>query len=375
MKTLNTVAISSKMEKLGMNQASIAEKLSVSREAVSNWLKNETMPRPPALLALSKLLNLPFDEIVSTDKTAIGSFAYRTNRNTKVTSEKATTADEMMHALTMMSSFFHFSSAFSVSTLTNPVLDYSYIQQIVTSIRSSMSVSNETHITEKQIFNYYKQFATVFVPVLWGRNGDDGLHISLTDCPIHFIYLNLQKNNADFKFWILHELAHILTPSIASNIKEEFADEFAGAFLYPDSVAKEFYKTLTENKNTGIVINKIIAEASSWDISPITVFKQLQAYAAQNSLTPLNFNIYPACQNYMKTVKLVSDILFNEESPSVDKYIDQTKTYYETQIWDVLTKYLKESHKSAGFVQKLLNISYSDAKGVYDYLINGKDSA
>jgi transcriptional regulator with XRE-family HTH domain len=375
MKTLNTVAISAKMEKLGMNQASIAEKLSVSREAVSNWLKNETMPRPPALLALSKLLKLSFDEIVSTDKTSIGSFAYRTNRNTKVTSEKATTADEMMHALTMMSSFFHFSSAFSVPTLTNPVLDYSYIQQIVTSIRSAMSVSNETHISEKQIFNYYKQFATVFIPVLWGRNGDDGLHISLTGCPIHFIYLNLQKNNADFKFWILHELAHILTPSIASDIKEKFADEFAGAFLYPDSVAKKFYKTLTENKNTGIVINKIIAEASSWDISPITVFKQLQAYAAQNSLPLLTFNVYPACQNYVKTVKLVSDILFNEESPSVDKYIDQTKTCYETQIWDVLTKYLKESHKSAGFVQKFLNISYSDAKGVYDYLINGKDSA
>jgi transcriptional regulator with XRE-family HTH domain len=375
MKTLNTVAISSKMEKLGMNQAFIAEKLSVSRETVSNWLKNETMPRPPALLALSKLLKLSFDEIVSTDKTSIGSFAYRTNRNTKVTSEKVTIADEMMHALTMMSSFFHFSSAFSVPPLTNPVLDYSYIQQIVTSIRSSMSASNETRITEKQIFNYYKQFATVFVPVLWGKNGDDGLHISLTECPIHFIYLNLQKNNADFKFWILHELAHILTPSIASDIKEKFADEFAGAFLYPDSVAKEFYRTLFEYKDTGIVINKIIAEASSWNISPITVFRQLQAYAVQNGLPQLTFNIYPACQNYIKTVKLVSDILFNEESPSVDKYIDQTKICYKTQIWDALTKYLKESHKSASFVQKLLNISYSDAKGVYDYLINGKDSA
>ncbi|MCK9169185.1 MAG: ImmA/IrrE family metallo-endopeptidase [Treponema sp.] len=208
-----------------------------------------------------------------------------------------------------------------------------------------------------------------------GKNGDDGLHISLTNCPIHFIYLNLQKNNADFKFWILHELAHILTPSIDSDKKEKFADEFAGAFLYPDSVAKEFYRTLFEYKDTGIVINKIIAEASSWNISPITVFRQLQAYAVQNSLPQLTFSIYPACQNYIKTVKLVSDILFNEESPSVDKYINQTKTYYKTQIWDVLAKYLTESHKTAGFVQKLLNISYSDAKGVYDYLINGKDSA
>ena len=280
-----------------------------------------------------------------------------------------------MHALTMLSSYFQFSSAFSIPTLTNPIPDYSYIQQIVISIRSSMSVSTETHITEKQIFSYYKQFATVFVPVLWGKNGDDGLHISLTDCPIHFIYLNLQKNNADYKFWILHELAHILTPSIASDKKEKFADEFAGAFLYPDSVAKEFYKTLFEYKDTGIVINKIIAEASSWDISPITVFRQLQAYAVHNSLPQLTFNIYPSCQNYIKTVKLVSDILFNEESPSVDKYINQTKTCYKTQIWDVLAKYLAESNKTAGFVQKLLNISYSDAKGVYDYLINGKNSA
>jgi transcriptional regulator with XRE-family HTH domain len=97
-KVLNIAAIESRSAELGLNQASLAERLGLSREAVSQWFKRNKFPRPAALLALSKILDLPFDRLVLPDTDPAVRYAYRTNRNQAVTPERERKAQDLASA-------------------------------------------------------------------------------------------------------------------------------------------------------------------------------------------------------------------------------------------------------------------------------------
>jgi len=64
-KELNVKKISEKLESMGLSQSKLASELSVSRQAVSKWMKNEKFPRPEKLLRLAQILKLSFDEIIT----------------------------------------------------------------------------------------------------------------------------------------------------------------------------------------------------------------------------------------------------------------------------------------------------------------------
>ena len=63
--SLNIEKLIQRAEELGLNQSGIARKLEVTREAVSQWFKNEKFPRPDKLLKLARLLDLSFSELVN----------------------------------------------------------------------------------------------------------------------------------------------------------------------------------------------------------------------------------------------------------------------------------------------------------------------
>lgn len=59
-----------------------------------------------------------------------------------------------------------------------------------------------------------------------------------------WVYLNLDTNVHDLKFWMAHELGHCLSPSLTgTEVAEDFADAFAGALLFPH--AKGFWNWTT----------------------------------------------------------------------------------------------------------------------------------
>ncbi len=49
----------------GLSQESLAEKIGVSRQAVSKWERAESSPDTDNLIALSKLYNISLDEMLS----------------------------------------------------------------------------------------------------------------------------------------------------------------------------------------------------------------------------------------------------------------------------------------------------------------------
>ena len=54
----------------GMSQEELAEKLGVSRQAVSKWESGATQPELPKLIELSKLYSVSVDELLSLEHTA-----------------------------------------------------------------------------------------------------------------------------------------------------------------------------------------------------------------------------------------------------------------------------------------------------------------
>ncbi len=376
MKSLNLDRIQTRMEELGLNQSSLSEKLSISRESVSKWFKKESFPRPVYLLSLAKTLGLSFSEITLADSSPVGTFAYRTNLNHKVDKKRIEIAEDMLASLESLKPYLDEQPLFGVAPLARPVIEYGYIQRAAKDLRVSLGFGESGIVDEQALILFFRQHGTIFIPVLWGEKGDNALHVCLADGVTHFIYINLEKKLSDFKFWLVHELSHIITlKTISEQEAETFADMFAMAFLYPEHCAKRLYARIHPKEDVGYKINCIIEEASAFAISPVTVFKQLNAWASANDKPLLQFDLYGATQNYTKTVKLVSEVLFEEDHPAVEKYITVSKQVFGDTFWNALVDFMVKERKSHSYIQRILNIPIADAKGVWHNLTTTKNPA
>ena len=101
-----------------------------------------------------------------------------------------------------------------------------------------------------------------------------------------FIILNLDTRLEDFKFWMAHELAHVLIPELTGkNAGEDFADAYASALFYPKACSEQAYRAVTLQPNGAIKVQ--MQQATSHNISLNTVFQQVQQYAKASNLTLL----------------------------------------------------------------------------------------
>ncbi|MCL2847255.1 MAG: helix-turn-helix domain-containing protein [Firmicutes bacterium] len=55
-------------KKQRLSQDELAEKLGISRQAISNWERAESLPDTENLIALSRLYNITIDELINVDK-------------------------------------------------------------------------------------------------------------------------------------------------------------------------------------------------------------------------------------------------------------------------------------------------------------------
>lgn len=366
---LNVDRIKQTMGEFGLNQTALADKIDVSKEAVSKWLKSEKFPRPAKLLELSKLLKLPFQEIVLHHNSEIPITAYRTNKRKKITEAHQLKARDMGEILKVLLPYLNSDSVFTAPKIKNPVLEQSYIQKVASEVRNNEGLDSK-EITFSEIMRLYSDFRIILIPVMWGPDGNNGLYINLPKNQITFVYANLEKVITDFKFWLLHELAHAMTPSLKGNDSEKFADSFAAAVLFPRDLAKETYDELLKIRQPGIVVNRIKELASRYVISPYTILREMEKYAKSESKSVLKIEMGGAITNFNKQVGLVSEIIFGEENPDAEKYIKVCTEVFKTEFFSALSAYIKKNNKEAGIVQRLMDIPIADAKGVYRALVD-----
>lgn len=375
-KSLNTNLVKDRLIEYGLNQSKVSKELDVSREAVSQWLKNKTIPKPAKLLSLGKLLNLSYSDLIIKEDFHEPKIAFRKVGNSKTRDSHIKRAKEMGYALEQLIKFLPQELMIKPPELKTPINSYNYIQNVTKLIRDKFSITDwEIKFTE--VINIINDFNAILIPVMFGKQKahENALHIYLPESKTTWIYINLDSKIFDFKFWLTHELGHILTPILTGDDAENFADNFAGAFLFPEEIAALKYKEIVQLRRKHAKVNLIIDIARELIISPITILKEIEKYSENTNLEKIDVggNFYASCTKFTNQYKLISENVFGLQKPNVGDYINISKEKYGSIFFDLLQEYYKKEGLTSGYIKTVLNLPLTDAKEIFSYLSNASD--
>ena len=362
------------MERKGLNQASLSKELGVSRTIVSQWMRGIKYPRPDKLLKLGRLLGLDFKEIVVSIPTPDDPIiAFRKKGKRKTKADHIQRGKEVGYLLKPVVPYYAPTNLVQPPVLVNPTTEYHYIQRVVSKIRKEIKASKECKIKFESFISKFNEFSVVLVPVFGGdkHHHENALHVYLPDSNTTWIFLNLDSKILDFKFWMAHELGHVLSPSLQGDEAEDFAEFFAQNLLFPEKYAKEAYKRINASSNEGQIIKYIIKLAEDIVISPITIFESVKSYASAYDfkMPMVGRNLYAATTNLSKGYKTVTEILFEDCKISSRNYIKVCEDVFDTPFFKILKDFLSENEKSPSFIQTLLDTNFQDAKTIYSELV------
>lgn len=367
-KAINKEVLHSALAELGWTQAQLAEKVGVSSQSVTNWVKGNDFPRPATLLKLAAALRLKFDELVSSETDGRPVIAFRKKGSAKTTQKHIGKAHEIGMLLRPLVPYL---SDFQVlrTLITKPSLDYTRLQTAVSQTRERLGVGEQAVIGYEQLIGEFQNSGAVLVPVMWGAKDrhENALHIRLPKEDITFIFLNLDTHIEDFKFWMAHELAHVYTPDLAgTEAGEDFADAFAGGLLFPKACAEIAYREAQKNR-PGYQIGILQNYAAQHFISLNTVYQQISYYAKAEGCPPLDIDdksIHVA-RNMIKG-QLVSAALFDPTPPEPHLYLAACEHAFQSDFFKALERMLNEKGTGASYIQQILDISLADAKALHE---------
>lgn len=375
-KRLNTDKAQQAIDKAGLTQTAVADALGVTKEAVSQWLLHKSFPRPNKLLQLGKLLNLSFDDLVIKEDPYAPKVAFRKMRGTKTKDHHIEKAQEIGRFLRHLVPYLPFDTFEMPPVLKSPSCDYDYLRTVTAKVREDINLGPVECVDFTHLIRRFSELQAVVVPVMWGakQRHENAVHIHLPDSGSTWVYLNLDTNIHDFKFWMAHELGHCLSPSLEGDDAEDFADAFAASLLYPHELAEQAYTSTMSQASSAAKIKHIIGLADQLTISPWTVIGQVNKYAESTGQPQIQLSksAFPgAVTNFNKKYKNLSEALFGNTEldehghPSARDYIEKAEGAFKTPFFDLLRKYLKEHDKGPGYVQTVLDMPLLDARSIH----------
>lgn len=375
-KSLRVNTIVSAMQSLGLSPSKLSEAIGVSRQTVSNWLKQEDFPRPDKLLKLAMTLELQFEqliEVVAAPAHPEPKIAFRRMARKVTTDAEIQRAKGMGELLRPFVQYLSYNRLVKPAEFINPVNEYEYVQKTVADLRSELKIPLDSRVEFEHLIDKFNDLKAIIVPAMWGKkeSHENALHILIPDLSATWIYLNLDSAISNFKFWMSHELAHVFTPNLTGTDEgEDFADSFAAAFLFPEPCARLAYQKINAS-TPAIQMNWIKTAALRFIISPITVLNEINKYAVHNNLSPittLNKSIYGAAINVEKTFPTVSEHLFDGKAPKAAEFITKSEKAFGTQFFSTMDKFLAETGEGPSYVQRVMNIPLVDAIEIYQSL-------
>lgn len=369
-KKLNTSLINDRMLQLGLSQTELAEQLDVTKTAISSWLKPEKFPRPRHLLKLAELLKLSFEEIVLKAVDLQPAVAFRKSSNHKIQDSHREHFFYISRLLSRLVPYLPFDNLSAPATLKDPKVDYDYIQKAAKAVRQEVG---KEQIKFEDLLTIFDKLQAVVIPVLWGKEHyKNATHVFLPESQTTWIFINLDTKVFDFKFWLAHELGHAKAPQLVEQEGEDFADRFAGALLFSSELAALAYSKLKSVDQWAQI--KVIQElAIKHTISPITIYKEVQAYAQNQSLETLDLEkdklIFKTTTQFNQKQKLLSETIFKTDHPEPKEYLKLSKTHFKTGFFDSLAAYIKEhGDESSKFIANILDIPLTDAHSLQQEL-------
>ena len=370
-KVINKQALLQALEELGWTQSKLAEKLNVSSQSVTNWIKGEGFPRPATLLSLTTLLRLSFDQLVNTDDDSRPVVAFRKKGNAKTTAFHINKATEIGMLLKPLVPYLPEMQALR-TLITSPSTDYLKLQSAVSQTRSRIGLGDHAVLRYEHLIGEFADCGAILIPVLWGSKGnhENAMHIRLPEEDVTFVFVNLDTRVEDFKFWMAHELAHVFTPNLAGTDEgEDYADAFAGSLLFPRACAEVAYAEAQQKRSVNGKINVFLRHAQTHSISLNTVFQQTKEYARVAQLPALRIE---DCAIHMVrnsfNVPSVSEAIFDPMPPSPKQFVANAENNFRSTFFKALTRQIHEKGTEAGYLQQILDLSVGDAQSLHEEL-------
>lgn len=385
-KRLNMVKIAEAMAATGLNNSCLAEKLSVSRTIVGEWLSGRKFPRPDKLIRLGLTLRLAHGELVVDPLSSAAVVNFRKKAQRTIGDDHYAFGVRAASLLDEVAEYLPEELFDTPPLLSRPRLDYDYIQSVASKVRAHISKKDSDPISYNNIIKLILMYNVIPVPVFWGGNSEDEhdahcMHIKSPISRREWVYINLDSHIFDFKFWVAHEIGHVLSCHIISEDEsEDFAELFAQSFLFPGSSASLVYSELHAMQK-GKLVQRLIEIASKLKISPYTIFKAVNSYAANNNekQLPALGGSYVAIKKFVESQSTLIENLSpasgrtQTENSIVLKpkeYIDISEKYFHTSFFKALTSLTIERGKDSGFIKTLLNINTVDAKELHNCIVN-----
>ena len=384
-KRLNIELVKIAMDSLGFNNSQLSERLAVSRTIVGEWLAGRKFPRPDKLVRLGILLRLPHSELVVDDTPLAAVVNFRKKARRALTDAHFADALKKAMLLDLIADYLPDGALEVPPVLKRPSLDYAYIQKAAAMVRSLAGKSVTDVIQYSDLVEIIHVYDVIPVPVFWGvtssRDNDaHGLYVESPRSKKEWMYINLDSYLLDFKFWIAHEIGHIISKCTCdADFSENFAEVFAQSFLFPEEMAAKAYNKLA-GLNANQLVTEMIALAEPLLISPYTIYKSVNSYAVQKELDQLEKlnSTYVAIKKYVEKKSTLIEKLradsersfagADEEYLSPEEYVYFAETYFKTPIFDSLRRFLVETSRGDGFLQSLFDIQAVEAKELHYFL-------
>lgn len=373
-KALHFQRVQSRMDELGWNQTRLAESLGLTRAAVSKWLTGKAFPRPAELLNLGKALGLGFkDLVVSGQVNPEPLVAFRKRAGTVTTSDHSDRAKEMGRLLEKLVPFLGHDPFTTPVRLKKPVLDYDYLQGLVTKIRLDLGLDPTKPIDFGDLIGKFAEMQAVLVPVMWGKRNrhENALHIYLPGSQTTWIFINLDSELHDFKFWMAHELGHVLSVSLLEthdiDAAEDFADGFAGPLLFPRAAAEKWIAVYHRARSPKGRVGVLLDAAKEYVISPFSVYKELEKLAAASGSTFDAIDqslLHAEIASYNAGFQTISEILFDGTKPSADHYMRKSMETFSTPVFKALGECNQRESLSESVISRMLDIPLVDAREI-----------
>jgi transcriptional regulator with XRE-family HTH domain/Zn-dependent peptidase ImmA (M78 family) len=379
-KQLNVALITETADELGLNQAALAERIGNTRAAVSKWFTGKSFPRPPELLKLGKLLGLRYKDLVKApieDKEPL--IAFRKRGATKTTEKHVARAKDMGRFLEPLVPYLDFDEFVGPPSLKKPSTDYHYLQALVVKVRRELGVSESSPIRFEDLINKFQEHQAVLIPTMWGKKDkhENALHIFLPKTKTTWIFINLDSNIHDFKFWMAHELGHVLSVKLLEEKRmeeaENFAEAFAGALLFPEPATAHYLPAYRAARSEKGRVELLMKAAEDYLISPYSIFKELEKYAInqESNFPGVDENLLHATiANFNKKYETVSEIMFDGETPTADHFMQVTQRTFGTHFYSALSDYLNEKKVPASAVSRIMDVSLMDGRAFHEALIS-----
>ena len=377
---LNIELIQAKRRERGLSGAELAELCGVSREAVSNWLKGESEPRPSKAVALAKALELELREVLGlASPLSAPVVAYRTRLNREVSEVASSSAQELAENMRRLLPQLPKQAKISVSKDPEAKATEGHVRTVALTMRSRLGLSELDAVEERHLLELFRHFGAILVPVLWGldkENHENALSVYLPDTESSFVVFNIGCKSEDYLYWLSHEFGHCLSlHSLQGKEGEDYAELFAQQFLFTSAAAAICSEEIGTRK--GEAAFRIIDSWSErYGISSVTVLRAVDKYRAskdhsQKLERPLFWSRYEAKNKNSRSV--VSREL-GTDSPDPQAVIEFAKSHFGSPIYEALGKLQQiEGGRVPTVIQSTLMLPFANAVGLSVALWRAQD--